>query len=199
MQAAASGSTARKVSLPLSEALRLSFDSIKVRLSRAAITTASIALEIAFLTCLLVLVNVLRYSGGTGIAVGAYQYWFAFISLLVSAVSITNSTLIAVYERYKEIGTMKCLGALGRHILTLFLIESTMLGFLGGLIGFGGGLAVATLQLGLASVSRVASVELFNSFILAMFLAVGPSVAATVYPVYRAARLNPVEALRFEI
>jgi ABC-type antimicrobial peptide transport system permease subunit len=61
--------------------------------------------------------------------------WLVVMSLLVSVVGITNSMLMSVTERYKEIGTMKCLGALDNFIIKLFLLESGMLGFFGSLFG----------------------------------------------------------------
>lgn len=195
-----------KIKLPIAEAFRLSLDNIKIRFSRTILTAASIVLGIAFLTFLVMTTTIFRiYAEYSGISapIAAYQYWLVFVSLLVCVVSITNSMLTAVYERYKEIGTMKCLGALDRHILLLFLIESALLGLLGGFMGFifGGATAAITygLQLGFDVVLRLPLNDVFFIFGLSVTLAVGLSVIATLYPAYRAAKAKPVEALRFEL
>lgn len=198
------GSAAKaKIRLPLSEAFRISIDNIKLRFTRALVTVASVVFGIAFLSFLLITATIFRNSPEAGIPFEAYQYWLAYLSLLVCVVSITNSMLIAVYERYKEIGTMKCLGALDRHILMLFLIESTLLGLIGGLLGFIGGASTAIIisgsQLGFDVVLRVPAYDILFSFAVCILLATGLSVAATMYPAYRAAKSNPAEAIRFEI
>lgn len=192
-----------KISLPLTEAFRISIDNIRLRFSRALVTVTSVILGIAFLSFLLVSSAIFRSTPGSGIPFQLIQYWLAYLSLLVSVVSITNSMLMAVYERYKEIGTMKVLGALDRHILLLFLIESSLLGAVGGLLGFLAGASMAVLisgsQLGFEAVLHVSAYDILFSFALSMVLATGLSVVATVYPAYRAAKSNPAEALRFEI
>lgn len=191
------------IKLPLIEAFHISIENIRIRLTRAAITTASIVLGIAFMTFLMITITIFRYSREAGAPIEAYQYWLALISLLVCVVSITNSTLIAVYERYKEIGTMKCLGALDRHILVLFLIESFLLGLIGGFLGFVIGAFAAVISCGLQlGFGVVFSVPLYNaifSFGTSVMLAIGLSVIATIYPAYQAAKSSPVEALRVEI
>ncbi|NIU27870.1 FtsX-like permease family protein [candidate division KSB1 bacterium] len=197
---------AKKIKLPIAEAFRLGLDNIRIRFSRSILTAAAIVLGIAFMTFLVMTTTIFRvyteYAGVSAPIVG-YQYWLVFISLLVCVVSITNSMLTAVYERYHEIGTMKCLGALDRHIILLFLIESALLGLLGGILGFicGGAVAVVTygLQLGFDVVLHLSLYDVFVSFGLSVTLAVGLSVIATLYPAYRAAKAKPVEALRFEL
>ena len=63
-------------------------------------------------------------------------YWLVVMSLLVCTVGITNSMLMAVTERFKEIGTMKCLGALDKFVVTLFILESGMMGIVASLLGW---------------------------------------------------------------
>ena len=197
---------AGKIKLPIAEAFRLSLENIRIRFSRSILTAAAIVLGIAFMTFLVMTTIIFRiYAEYTGVSapIASYQYWLVFISLLVCVVSITNSMLTAVYERYQEIGTMKCLGALDRHIILLFLIESALLGLLGGIMGFicGGAVAVVTygLQLGFDVVSKLSLHDVFFSLGLSVTLSVGLSVIATLYPAYRAAKAKPVEALRFEL
>jgi ABC-type lipoprotein release transport system permease subunit len=177
-----------------------------MRSTKTVITTASVALGIAFLSFLTMTTIIFReYARYTGVnvSVEAYQYWLVSISLLVCVVSITNSMLIAVYERYNEIGTMKCLGALDRHILMLFLLESMILGLMGGVSGFvfGGFTSIVTngLQLGFDNVLKIPFNDIISFFGLSISLSIGLSILATLYPAYRASKLDPVEALSFEL
>src|SRR5205085_3164080 len=70
------------------------------------------------------------------------QLWLVSLSLVVCTVGIANSMLMSVTERFKEIGTMKCLGALDGFIVKLFFIESCLLGFLASLLGCLAGIMV---------------------------------------------------------
>ncbi len=204
-----------EVRLPLSEAIYISLQNVRRRFARVAITTASVTLGIAFFVSLMMMASFQAQVGGAGVQ--PYMYWLLFISLLVCGVGITNSMLIAVAERYKEIGTYKCLGALDRHILEMFLIEAILVGGIGGLAGYVIGLvaaviyAVANPSVGLqgalaALVKPNPAVPLAGAlpvavglFVLGVGIAVLLSLIATIYPAYYAARLNPAEALRYEI
>jgi hypothetical protein len=194
------------VSFSLMDAARLGFDYIKRRIQRAAIIMASIALAVAFLTSLILtdlFYRVYSSLSGATLSVETYQYWLVFVALVVSVVGITNAMLIAVYERYREIGTMKCLGALDRHIVLLFLVEAIIQGLIGGSVGFVLGAATGLLSAGFTTgfdiILKVPGLDLLGYFIGSVILSVGLSAAATLYPALRAARLNPVEALRYEL
>ena len=195
-----------QVSFTLGDAIRLGYGYIKRRMARAAINMASIALSVSFLSTLMLTDAFYRAharTGGARLGVETYQYWLVFVALAVSVVGITNAMLITVYERYREIGTMKCLGALDRHILMLFLVESFIQGVAGGVVGFSVGLVAALLSTGFTTgfdiVLRVPAPELLGLFAGSALLSMLLSVAATLYPAYRAARLNPVEALSYEL
>ncbi len=190
-----------EVKFSFSEALHISFEHIRKRPIRSLITAASIILGIAFMVFLLMM-DVL-YRIGASDPVQSLQYWLVFISLIVCVIGITNSMLIAVHERYKEIGTMKCLGALDQHILKLFLTESMILSLVGGVSGFLIGAVTSLISssflLGLDVILRIPAYNILSLLLFSVTLSISLSIAATFYPAYRAAKLSPVEALRYEL
>ena len=117
------------------------------------------------------------------------------ISLVVGAVVIMNIMLMSVSERTREIGLRKSLGARRKDILMQFLIEAGALSGLGGLLGIGLGVGLAAL---VAAFSPLPAEVAPWSIGLAILLGVGVGLAAGVYPATRAARLDPIEALRHE-
>jgi len=194
----------REIIFPIGEAFRFCFESIRKRFTRALITALSIVLGISFMVTLLtmaLILNKIGEAGGGGIQ--AYQYWMAAIALLVCGVGIVNSMLMSVTERYKEIGTMKCLGATDGNVLEIFLIESAILGLLGGLIGSVIGWLVAVIMYGFQFtfpvVFSVPMLAYLYEIGRAIVVALGISVVAAAYPAWRAARLSPAEALRYEV
>ncbi len=194
------------VSFGLGDALRLGYEHIKKRRDRALINIASVALGIAFLTTLLLTDSFYRAfvaAGGAHLSIESYQYWLMFVALIVSVVGITNAVLISVYERYKEIGTLKCIGAMDRHILLLFLVESLIQGGIGGVLGFILGVIGALISTGTTTgfdiILKVPATEILTLFLGSTFLSIFLSVIATIYPARHAAKLNPVEALRYEL
>ncbi|MFE0701932.1 ABC transporter permease [Streptomyces sp. NPDC058872] len=117
----------------------------------------------------------------------------AGICLVIGAVGIANTTLVAVLERTGEIGLRRALGARGRHVTVQFLAESGVLGALGGLIGT---------SLGTLTVVTVAVVRDWTPVVHPTTVAAAPvvglvtGVLAGLYPAWRAARIEPAEALR---
>ncbi len=194
----------KEVKLPLSEAIRVSIEQIKRRIKRSSIIVASIALGIALMSHFLVANLIFQsYGQSTGIVMEAYQFWLIIVSFIVCVVGLTNSSLIAVYERYREIGIMKSLGALDRHVLELFMIEATLFGLTGGVLGFFLGTlsaAVSTgFQIGFGALFTVNISHFLLNLGYAVGLAVVLNILSTAYPAYKAARLKPVEALEYEI
>lgn len=120
------------------------------------------------------------------------------ISLLVGGVGIMNIMLVSVSERTREIGLRKAVGAKKSAILTQFLIESVVLCFIGGLVGIGFG---QLLTIGIANIPKV---ELDMAYIPWWAIAISFGFAGCVgiffgmFPAIKAARLDPIEALRHE-
>ena len=133
----------------------------------------------------------------------------AAISLLVGAIGIMNTMYTAVLERVREIGIMKAVGAKGKHILGLFLLESGLVGLIGGSLGVIVGAALASVAgrfiassvtMGKAVTGEFLFSPVFSAGLIvgALALSFGLGALAGVWPAQRAARLNPVEALRYE-
>jgi putative ABC transport system permease protein len=128
--------------------------------------------------------------------------WLILVSMIVCAVGIANAMLMSVTERFREIATLKCLGALDRTIMGMCVIEATILGVTGGAAG-----ALAGTLLGLSRMSAAfGSIALSTMPIGALCLAMAGSVlvgialaaVAALYPSFKAARLAPMEAMRVE-
>lgn len=124
----------------------------------------------------------------------------AALSLLVGGIGIMNIMLVTVTERTGEIGLRKALGASRRAILFQFLIESTAISLLGGLIGILFGMALGTGFGWLAqrAITGWTAVILPSAVLLGFFFAMTVGVTFGLYPAYKAARLDPAEALRYQ-
>jgi putative ABC transport system permease protein len=117
------------------------------------------------------------------------------IGLVVGAIVIMNIMLVAVAERTREIGVRKALGARRRDILRQFLVESTTLSVVGAIFGIASGIGLAKL---IAAVSPLPAAVALWSVIVAVSVGAGVGIIAGVYPASRAARLDPIAALRQE-
>jgi len=192
------------IKFPIDEAFRFSLESIRKRFTRALITAFSVLLGIAFMVAILTMGMILPLIEQT--PPPQYQTWMAIIALLVCGVGIVNSMLMSVTERYKEIGTIKCLGATDTNVLQIFLIEALLLGVLGGVIGACAGWSATTVIYMINQpqyMGRILDTANFVSYFTyigeGIAIASLLSVAAAAYPAVYAARLNPAEALRYEI
>lgn len=131
--------------------------------------------------------------------------FFAFIALLAASFGIINTLIVAVMERTKEIGLQKALGMGRWTIFALFSAESVLIGFWGAVAGAVGGILVGTLTNFILGKTYLESFEgyslfAFKPFSIAWVILLVCFIAflAGVMPAFRASRLNPIEALRYE-
>lgn len=119
----------------------------------------------------------------------------ASISLLVGGIGIMNIMLASILERTREIGIRRALGARQKDIIRQFLIEATLISFVGGLMGIAFGFGISRLIAILAGWSTIVTA---SSIILAFLVSVSVGLVFGIYPAKKAARLDPVEAIRYE-
>ncbi len=119
----------------------------------------------------------------------------ASISLIVGGIGIMNIMLVSVRERTREIGIRKAVGARGRDILLQFLIEALTLSVLGGVIGIAVGLGVSAL---IARVGAITFAISPTTLAVALLFSLAVGVIFGVWPARQAARLDPINALRYE-
>jgi putative ABC transport system permease protein len=213
----------RLVKLPYLKSVEIALKSIKVRFFRSLITTLSLVLAVSFLSFVGVsndvangmlkkhdpeLLRMLIRSGydlapgDTSVGSSPKQRWLVILSMLVCVVGIVNAQLMAVTERFREIGTMKCLGALDRFILRLFFLEAGMLG----LAGAGAGAILGALfsilngwlRFGSVALAAVSLENVISSIAIATGVGCLLSLVGVFYPALVAARMQPVEAMRVE-
>ena len=214
-----------QISLPLSKAVEISFNSVKIRFGRSLITVSGIVLAIAFLMSIWAgnaiidglmaasdpKINLILQQKGIEIdpdSAAAMQQrskdaWLVVLSLLVCLVGIANAMLMSVTERFREIGTMKCMGALDGFIIKLFILESTFMGTAGTIIG----VIIGFLLTALLNMSSFGTV-IFDHLPLSQVLEDGGwaivigsvlSLIGGILPAYRAAKMEPVDAMSLEV
>ena len=132
----------------------------------------------------------------------ATQLWLIGISLIVCVVGITNAMLMSVTERYREIGTMKCLGALDWFVVKLFLIEAMLQGIVGSVVGAAIGFVTALLT-AMTQYDSVLGRLPWGAALLSLAAAVAVggllSVVGAIYPARRAGKMPPADAMRSEM
>jgi len=215
------GEIERQSELPWSKAIHIAWQSIRVRIWRSLLVTSGIILAVAFLAYILCsgtiqqhitqngpaeLIQNLR---GSGVLVVKDEEarlqtrWMVGLALLVSFVGVLNAMTLSVTERFREIGTMKCLGALDQLVVRLFLLESVFQGIVGTTAGIGIGLILAVVD-GFNTFGHVTWGLLpLTSLVIRAAACLGAGILLTVmsalYPAFIAARMEPIEAMRSEI
>jgi putative ABC transport system permease protein len=119
----------------------------------------------------------------------------AAISLLVGGIGIMNIMLVSVTERTREIGIRKAVGATQGDIFVQFLVEAVTLSFSGGLVGMILGIIFSLLMTRLAGLDATVTVW---AIVVGTLFSLVVGVVSGLYPAMRAARLDPIEALRYE-
>jgi len=208
--------------MPLGNVVRIAWRNIRFRPGRSILLAGVIGLAVAFLTSTLCVDAVLRnvaakgspdlvmrlqaegkLSGLNDADARVQGLWLAGLSLAVCFVGILNTMLLSVTERVGEIGTMKCLGALDSLIVKFFLLESFFQGVVGTAAGVAAGVLLAVAQGWAACGSNLwALLPAGRLAALALrCLGVGAAltVCAAVYPTWRAARMQPVDAMRKDV
>lgn len=213
----------RLVVLPFGKSVEIAYKSLKVRFFRSLITTASLVLAVSFLSFIRVgndIANGFLAAGDpvlrqeliqagydleetdTRVEESPKQRWLIILSLLVCVVGIVNAQLMAVTERFREIGTMKCLGALDRFVLRLFLLEAGMQGVVGAGVGAAVGALAAMgnglIRFGAAALAGLPWPDVLASIAFAAVTGCLLSLAGVLYPAWVAAKMAPVEAMRVE-
>jgi predicted lysophospholipase L1 biosynthesis ABC-type transport system permease subunit len=212
-----------EINLPNKTAFQMCIKSIFIRIGRVAITASGIFLGIAFYASVQMTAIVqdatrlqeerrageVAVTGAEATALDmekeaqiaqekARTTWLIVMALMVSVVGICNSMLMAVTERFQEIGTMKCLGALDQFIVKLFLIESGLLGGLAGITGSLVGIVVMYAVNAFRYDFRFGDVWLGMVSIAVWSVVLGTvlSIVAAIIPARQAAKMPAAAALR---
>jgi len=218
---AAAGKIQKQIVLPWSRAVEIAAKSIKIRFWRSMITMGGVVLAIAFLMSIWTgntFVKALAFAKDPGTDVllqrngidpdevradpglSERDKWLVSLSLLVCVVGIVNAMLMSVAERFREIGTMKCLGALDSFIVKIFFLESTFTGTVGTLLGVAIGFLLTLARASISYKGAVFANFPFAGVAMAVLLsfAVGTtlSIFAAIWPARSAARMEPVDAMQ---
>ena len=208
--------------LPLRKAARTALRNIKIRFWRSLLVTSGIILAVAFLAVIMMGENLATWAPERGSAellvelkrsgaLAAMQdenarvqaWWVVGIAMVIAFVGILNSTVMAVTERTREIGTMKCLGALDSFIVKMYLLESLFQGVMGSVIGGLLGLALGYVDAlgtyGGEALVLVPPVEVVKLLATAVGAGIIVTLLGAIYPALRAARMEPVDAMRTEV
>lgn len=174
----------------------MAISSLKVRLPRTLLTVLTISTATAFMMWLL---TAPKAADPT-----ERQSWGLMLGLclIVSGVGVLNTMLMSVTQRYREIGTIKCLGALDSLVLASTLLESAILGLVGGAAGATIGALVAILlglgDFGLAVFEHIRPATLPLNALIVFAVGMLFTTLGAAIPAYIAAKMPPIEAMRGE-
>ena len=203
INSAASGQIQKQIQLPLSKAIEITLKSIKIRLGRSFITAGGIFLGIAFFSSVRTSSLFPIGTDDAARAAANRQTWLAVMALLVCFVGIMNSMLMSVTERFKEIGTMKCLGALDSFIVKLFFIEAMLMGMLASATGWLGGWLITALVRFITDGGKSFTTAFWQGtgiqMVQSILIGATITLCASIPPAVRVAKMPPANALRSEI
>ncbi len=220
-----SSADARRVVLPWRRTIQMCIANVRHRFGRSTLTFICIAVVVAFfassmsyqfiidkamksddvhIQAVLEKAGVFTHDKQSLEKQKDQQIWLMTLSAILCLVGITNTILMSVTERFREIGTLKCLGALNEFVVRLFLIESAFIGVIASIIGGLLGCLLAALQVGAAfEFSLLGGTTFLQSFTASLPKAVGLgtvlTLLASLYPTYIASRMKPVDAMRVEV
>lgn len=195
--------------LPWGKATEFAWKSVRIRLGRSIVTAGGVFLGIAFLASVLIS----KAISGTDITAeeAARANWLVALSLVVCTVGITNSMLMSVTERYREIGTMKCLGAMDGFVLRIFMIEAAAMGVLASALGALIGMGLMVLVKMLVGVPKAAAEagktwqgsldwgDVGVTFLVCTAIGTFLTMLAAFFPARYASRIPPAGALRMDV
>ncbi len=179
----------------------MAFRNLKRRKLRTALTTLGIIIGVTAIVALNTICDALESEIPDINIVRVFLLSIAGISLLVAGIGIMNTMLMSTMERKREIGILKSIGTSKKRILRMFMIESGFIGVTGGIIGCILGITV------LRAIELFARIYLntepesiplsWSALIFGLFFAVSMSMFFGLYPSWKAAKLKPIEALRY--
>jgi len=222
-----SATVQQQIQLPFRKAVQIAWKNLRVRWWRSLLVTSGIILALAFLAYVMCSdaftasvarnaspelrealnrkgVQLVSQADAEALArARAQTAWMVGLALLVSFVGILNAMLMSVTERFAEIGTMKCLGALDSFIIKLFMLESVFQGMSGTAVGVLAGVVLATAE-GLAvygwpAAGMIPLLTFLRIIGICLLAGTGLTIAGALYPAWRAARMQPVDAMRTEV
>jgi ABC-type antimicrobial peptide transport system permease subunit len=174
----------------------MALSSLKLRIGRSFLTVLTIATSSAFMMYLLTMPR----KGD----VTEQQSWtlMMVLALVVSTAGLLNTMLMSVTQRYREIGTMKCLGALDSFVLLSVLLEAVLLGAAGALIGIVGGFVISALlafaDFGVSFLGHMRLSWLFLKIVAVFLTAMALTTVGASIPAWIASKMPPMDAMRGE-
>jgi putative ABC transport system permease protein len=186
----------------MKDLLYLTVQNMRKRKGRILLSIFNVFLGVALVSSMMIISSSYISKSNASLFVvnlNEYQLWVSTISVVVCIITIFNSMLISVAERYREIGVMKCLGARNVLILKLFLFEALVIGMIGGLLGFIIAM-IFTLPILIIQYGGILPLMAYMQILfISLFIAIIISVIASAYPAHHASKINPTDALRYEV
>lgn len=188
--------------------LRMSLRSLRHQVASSLLQLATIAATAALLMYVLGQIILERAAPVLGFDTGgaegkmAQLIWMLVVILLVCAISNITSMLLSVTRRFREIGTLKCLGAFDHTVLALFMMEAVLLGGTGAVAGTIIGVAVtvagALLAHGPVALTGPVPMQMATAMLLPIVTVAALSLAGAAYPSWQASKMLPITAMRNE-